>query len=87
MNQKPCTFCRKEGIQPPAMGSKATGCYASDFHQIRNGEFYQPTIVFNGYVCEMHAKDVEWIRLKWKREKSEFTYGEFDNGKHWKGEE
>jgi hypothetical protein len=85
--EKPCSFCVREGIDPPATGSKATGVYYSDNFEIsrRTGQYYRPTLVFNGYVCEMHAQTVEWSKLTWIREKSEFPHGEFDNGGHWIG--
>jgi len=63
---KECSFCKREGIEPPAMGTKANGVYRSLTHELnRKGEFYQPTKVFNGYICEMHANDVEWIKLRY----------------------
>ena len=84
---KECSFCKREGIEPPAIGTRATGSYRSLNHEInKQGEYYQPVRVFNGYVCEMHADTVEWVKLTWQRNKPEFPHGEFDSGLHWRGE-
>ena len=61
MPEKDCSFCKREGLDPPALGSKATGSY----RQIGAFEVSHPQ-VFNGYVCEMHADTIEWIKLNWK---------------------
>lgn len=58
--EKPCSLCKAEGIEPPALGSKATGSY------IREGTWDFRHTVFNGYVCEMHASTISWNKLTWK---------------------
>jgi hypothetical protein len=50
---RPCSLSHPEG---EAMGSRATGRY---YH---NG--YEKYVVFNGYVCEMHAEDIKGLRWR-----------------------
>ena len=82
---KPCSFCKRAGIWPFPYGARATGAYRSDKIEINaKGDFYQPVIPFNGYLCDMHANDIDWVKLSnWVKEKPEFKHGEFDNGLHW----
>lgn len=68
MNEKPCTFCTREGITPPASGSRANGSY----RQFAVFDVGKPR-VFNGYVCEMHADNVDWITLNWHTDKTRIT--------------
>lgn len=58
--QKECTFCKRDGIEPPAMGDRATGSYR------RAGTWDTQSRVFNGYVCEMHSDTVDWNKLRYK---------------------
>jgi hypothetical protein len=56
---KPCSFCQRESIEPPCEGSKAVGSY----RDITTWETTRPK-VFNGYLCDFHIDNVEWISLK-----------------------
>lgn len=63
--EKPCTFCTREGVVPPATGSRASGSY----RELGSFETSKPR-VFNGYVCEMHADNVHWESLNWHTDTS-----------------
>ena len=60
-DEKPCTFCQREGKRPAALGHRATGTYI-----IVGTWGITQTVRFNGYVCEMHQDNINWVgRLKW----------------------
>ena len=61
VNMKPCTFCKKQGINPPAMGNRATGSY----RVTGEWETSRPK-VFNGFCCDFHADNVEWVSFNWR---------------------
>jgi hypothetical protein len=60
--ESPCSFClREEWGDDPALGRPATGSYRKD-----RGFGLEKPVVFSGYVCDMHADNVEWVSLKFK---------------------
>lgn len=59
--EETCVFCRREGIEPPAAGSYATGSYRQDTGYGLNRA--QP---FRGNVCDMHHDTIEWVSFKWR---------------------
>jgi hypothetical protein len=54
--EHPCSLCLREGYEGAAAGSRATGR--------RYDEGLERYVVFNGYVCDMHAEDIESLRWR-----------------------
>lgn len=62
MKQKLCSFCKNIFDEDIPLGDRATGSYYA-----ANYELNDKPRVFNGYCCDMHADDVDWVSFRWRK--------------------